>query len=57
MQGGAGNQKLKGDDMKRIRIALLILAVVALTLPLAGCPKGKKMMGDATQPVSVEDIG
>ena len=42
--------------MKRIRIAMMILAVVALTLPLAGCP-GKKMMGDATQPGSVAHIG
>ena len=57
MQGGIGNQKLKGDDMKQIRIVLLILAVVALTLPLAGCPKDKMMKGDTTQPSSVENIG
>ena len=43
--------------MKRVRIALTILALVALTLPLAGCPKKDKMMGEISQPVSVQEIG
>ena len=42
--------------MKRVRIAFAILALVALTLPLAGCPKDK-MMGDSSQPVSVQKVG
>ena len=42
--------------MKRIRIAFLILAVLALTLPLAGCPKDK-MMGDTSESKIVENIG
>ena len=44
--------------MKRIRIALTMLALVAITLSLAGCPKsGKMMKGDNTPPSSVEHIG
>ena len=42
--------------MKRIRITFMVLAVLALTLPLAGCPKDK-MMGDTSEPNTVENIG
>ena len=43
--------------MKQIQIAMLILALVALTLPLAGCPGKKMMRGDITPLSSVENIG
>ena len=45
--------------MKSIKITLTLLALVALTLALAGCPKSGKMMkkGDTTNPSTVEMIG
>ena len=41
--------------MKAIQFVLPFLVLLALTFALAGCPK--KMMGDATPPVTVEQIG
>ncbi len=41
--------------MKAIILVLPFLALLALTFTVAGCPK--KMMGDATPPVTVEQIG
>ncbi len=43
--------------MKRVRVALTILALVAITLSLAGCPGKGKMMGESSQPVSAQQIG
>lgn len=43
--------------MKIVRIALTILALAAITLPLAGCPGKGKMMGQSTQPAPMHQIG
>lgn len=44
--------------MKMMKIALPVLALLALSVMLTGCPKGDKMMkGDNSKPSAVEHIG
>jgi len=43
--------------MKTINLALMLVALVAMTFVLAGCPKKSKMMGYGAQSVSYSQIG
>jgi len=43
--------------MKKLQILFTLMALMALTFVLAGCPKSDKMMGETTHPVQVERIG
>lgn len=44
--------------MKAIKVIVPVLALIALTFALAGCPKGDDMMGQAPDaPAQMQQVG